>query len=667
MLFNLVEASIDDHKQALAAGHITSVELVVKYLLRIAKYDVREGFNAFTVMNPKVLEEAQASDERRASGLPVRQLEGIPYTLKDSYKYEGMTVTNGSPALEGLMSSDDSHMASRLRAAGAVLVGKTNMPPMAAGGMQRGLYARAESPYNKDYLTAAFSSGSSNGAGTSTAASFACFGLGSETVSSGRSPASNNALVAYTPSRGVLSCRGLWPLYVTCDVVVPYARSVKDMLEILPVLSEEDAQVAGDFWRDQPHVRIPPSRQINYHALAQAESLKGKRIGVPKMYIGEKDSDLEAKSTTVNPAVIALWQRARADLEALGAEIVTIDFPLVTNYENDSISKEANNVKGAPPWWNDFERGALIAKCWEDFLNANVDARISGLTDVDPNLVFPKPAGYVPDTFVEVKNLINYGRLADTAQQYQDIHVSELPGMKEALISLEAQRKRDFEDWLDKYGLDCVVFPANGDVGRSDLETNIESARDALQNGVKYSNGNRAIRHLGVPTVSVPMGTMADTNMPVNLTFAGKAYSDSELLQYAYAYEQKSRRRIPPPLTPALATDCVMKGSAPIGIQRPNLTASAMKMAQEQGKEKIRVSGTITPGQPTGSVEVYLDGNRAMGVQIDGNAWDVIANYEAHNSVRISCLLEPMKTPPVMVLVVARVENGPAIAQLLWL
>jgi Asp-tRNA(Asn)/Glu-tRNA(Gln) amidotransferase A subunit family amidase len=651
----------------LASELITSVELVVKYLLRIAEYDIRGGLNAFTVLNPKVLEEAQASDDRRAAGHPSRPLEGIPYTLKDSYKYKDMTVTNGSPALEGLMSSEDSHMASRLRAAGAVLIGKTNMPPMAAGGMQRGLYARAESPYNRDYLTAAFSSGSSNGAGTSTAASFACFGLGSETVSSGRSPASNNALVAYTPSKGVLSCRGLWPLYVTCDVVVPYTRSVKDMLEILPVLAEKDPETTGDFWRDQPHVKLPPPNSINYQDLALPDSLKGKRFGVPKIYIGEKDSHPEAKAPTINNTILSVWQKARTDLEKLGAQVIAVDFPLVTNYENDSVSKIANNLRGAPPWWNDYERGELVAKCWDDFLKANGDARLPSLKSVDPNLFFPKPAGYVPDLFAEAKNFINYGALADLAQQYQDIHVSEIPGIKEALVSLEAQRKSDFEDWLDELGLDCVVFPANGDVGRAELETNVDSARHALQNGVKYSNGNRAIRHLGVPTVSVPMGIMADTKMPVNLTLAGKAYSDAALLQYAYAYEQKSRRRIPPPLTPMLATDCVLETRASSSIKRPSLTASVKTMGEDLRNLKIWVSGTIFSGDDAAVVDVYLDGRRAKGVQINGNSWVVIADYEPHNSVRISCLLEPMEKPPVMVLVVARTENGPAAAQLLWL
>jgi Asp-tRNA(Asn)/Glu-tRNA(Gln) amidotransferase A subunit family amidase len=100
-----------------------------------------------------------------------------------------------------------------------------------------------------------------------------------------------------------------------------------------------------------------------------------------------------------------------------------------------------------------------------------------------------------------------------------------------------------------------IVFPANGDVGKADLEENLESAEHALRNGVKYSNGNRALRHLGVPTVSVTMGIMEGKGMPVNLTFAGKVGSDGDLLSWAYEFEQKSRRRVAPPLTPALLSD----------------------------------------------------------------------------------------------------------------
>ena len=455
--------------------------------------------------------------------------------------------------MQGLKSSEDAWVVKKLRDAGAVLIGKTNMPPMAAGGMQRGLYGRAESPYNLSYLTAAFASGSSNGAATSTTASFAAFGLGSETVSSGRSPASNNGLVCYTPSRGVLSCRGLWGLYGTCDVVVPYARSVEDMREILAVLNEEDPVTSGDFWREQPFVKLPKMERIKAgdHE-GERKSLKGRKIGVPKMYIGGDDP--KAKPVTTNPAVVELWERARADLEALGATVIETDFPLVTNYEDDSISGQPNNVVGVPSDWNLVERGLLIAKLWDDFLIANADAAHPSLAATDGSLLFPKPPGYVPDMFAEIKNAIPYSALPEIARKNQDISIWEIPGMKEALNALEAQRNRDFEDWLDEKGLDFVVFPANGDVGKADVDANIESARHALLNGVKYSNGNRAVRHLGVPTVSVCMGEMEKEggDMPINLTFAGKAYEDEKLLKWASAYENQSRNRVPPPLTPVL-------------------------------------------------------------------------------------------------------------------
>src|SRR5207302_5585977 len=105
---------------------------------------------------------------------------------------------------------------------------------------------------NANYLTAAFASGSSNGSGTATAASFAAFGLAEETWSSGRAPASNNALCAYTPSRGVISVRGNWPLVPTMDVVVPHARTMADLLAVLDVIVAEDPDTRGDLMRAQP-------------------------------------------------------------------------------------------------------------------------------------------------------------------------------------------------------------------------------------------------------------------------------------------------------------------------------------------------------------------------------------------------------------------------------
>ncbi|EMD93111.1 hypothetical protein COCC4DRAFT_65659 [Bipolaris maydis ATCC 48331] len=670
--FDIVEAAIVDHRDALLSGKTSSVDLVVAYLNRIARYDTCKGLGAFTVFNNNVLEEAAASDARRAQGLEPRPLEGIPYTIKDSYKVAGMTATAGSPALKGVMSSEDSAIAKKLRDAGAVLIGKTNMPPMAAGGMQRGMYGRAESPYNSKYLTGAFSSGSSNGAGTSVAASMGAFGMGSETVSSGRSPASNNALVCYTPSKGLLSCRGLWPLYVTCDVPTPYARSVSDMLEILNVIATPDQDTTGDFVREQKHVQIPQPPQLDYMTLRNSQAFRGKRVGVPKMYIGQKDSDPYAKPTYVSPEVIALWESAAKTLQDLGAEIVYTDFPLVTNYENDSVSGEANNVQGQPTNWNLVERGILIAQAWDAFLVQNNDAKIKCLADIkDPAMLFPKPPDYKPDTFLEVRNWIDYAGLPKLVQTTSSIH--KVQGLEQALKALEAQRKRDLEDWMETHRLDVLAFPAQGDVGLADVEFNLDSTTHSLRNGVKYSNGNRAIRHLGVPTVSVPMGVMAQKKMPVNITFAGQAYRDAKLFEFAYAFETATKGRVAPPLTPGLPTDIAAAAAAAAVRPGPVIAGVEVQVNDPSASRPISmlIHGTLHKAMPQTRVQIFVDGQQVSDLTTDDVDWLVTHSHVPERPPILGWHLKPLPPRDAMVLVVVTSKadgegSGKRDARLIW-
>ncbi|KAK0295819.1 hypothetical protein LTR54_007048 [Friedmanniomyces endolithicus] len=631
---SIVEASIADLQHALTTGALTSVELTTKYLQRIITYDTRGPcLNSIVVFNPDVFDEAAASDARRAAGQSLGILDGIPFvspptqqapivtlltlpqTLKDSMMTKGLTCASGSPAFATLTATRDSFVASQLRAAGAVLLGKTNTPPMMASGMHRGLYGRAESPYNLDYLTAAFSSGSSNGCATSTAASFAAFGLGSETVSSGRSPASNNGLVAYTPSRTVISTRGIWPLYPTCDVVVPHTRTVTDMLTILDVLTVPDASTEGDFWRQQTFVSIPkvahPRSYLDLLSGA-ADSLRGKRIAVPRMYIGGHDP--KAKPTVVSPAVIALWQRARADLEALGAEVVETDFPLVTNYEDDSVSGHTNNVVGFDADWNAIERGELVAYSWDDFLRANEDPKIKSLADIDGSQLFPaRPEGYPPDRWLETKNFLNYPlipHLASLRPASTPTLLALSSGLRTALPALESQRHRDLDLWLTSQNLDVVAFPSCGDVARSDVDTNVESAEYAMRNGVRYSHGNRAVRHLGVPTVTVTVGVLEGKGMPVGLTFAGRHGEDGELLRWAYAFERGRGRRVAPPVTPGLESDEVDLGRRMEGVMGPK--REGLEMVEVEGvrigETRVRISGRLRGPPSTGTATTSTGG-----------------------------------------------------------
>ncbi|AVF55393.1 amidase [Pseudomonas sp. TE6349] len=566
-MIEVTEVSIAELRSALEAGRTTAVELVKAYLTRMDAYDgagTDTALNAVVVRNPDALAEAEASDARRARGEVLGPLDGIPYTAKDSYLVKGLTAASGSPAFKHLIAQRDAFTIERLRGAGAICLGKTNMPPMANGGMQRGVYGRAESPYNAAYLTAPFASGSSNGAGTATAASFSAFGLAEETWSSGRGPASNNGLCAYTPSRGIISVRGNWPLTPTMDVVVPFARTMHDLLEILDVVVADDPDTRGDLWRLQPWVSIPKPSQVrptSYLDLAAGTAaLQGKRFGVPRMYINaDEHAGTSEKPGIGGPtgqriqtraSVMTLWQQARQALEKAGAQVVEVDFPLVSNCEGDR--------PGAPTVYNRgiVSKAFLHDELWElsgwafdDFLRANDDPNLNRLADVDGPRIFPHDPGTLPNREDDLAaGMDEYVNMAKRGLKTWD-QIETLP---DGLRGLEQTRKIDLEDWMQALGLDAVLFPTVADVGPADADVNPASADIAWSNGVWVANGNLAIRHLGVPTVTVPMGVMSDIGMPVGLTFAGRAYSDTALLSFAAAFEATGSRRMIPPRTPPL-------------------------------------------------------------------------------------------------------------------
>ena len=572
-MFEIAEVDIAGLRRALEDGRVTSIGLVEAYRRRIAAFD-RAGprLNSVIVDNPDALAEAAASDARRSRGELRGPLDGIPYTAKDSYLVSGLTAAAGSHAFANLVAHRDAFAIERLRGGGAILLGLTNMPPMANGGMQRGLYGRAESPYREDFLTSAFGSGSSNGSGTATAASFAAFGLGEETWSSGRAPATNNGLCAYTPSRGVISVRGNWPLVPTMDVVVPHTRTMADMFEVLDVIVADDPDTRGDLWRSQPWVKIPRAsskRPKSYRSLLSADrdaarkALAGKRFGVPKMYV---NADPEAGvgdglgigGSTGRPiqtrgSIIDLFGAAGADLSAAGAEVILVDFPAVSNYEHDRDGVPSIKTRGlVSPEFLDREIMDLSAWAWDDFLRANGDPQLPSLDRVEGNLIWVDPPGALPDRVQGFGESADINAYPDFIREHPIGSFLDIPHLEEGLRGLERTRKVDLEQWMHRRGLDAVVFPTVADVGPADMDVNPASADLGWRNGVWVANGNLVPRHLGIPTVTVPMGMMADIGMPVGLTFAGRAYDDVALLALAAAFEATGARRSPPPRTPPL-------------------------------------------------------------------------------------------------------------------
>ena len=294
--FDVVEKSIDELQTALERRQVTSRQLVELYLARIDAYDQKgPTLNTFIALNPRAIDDAVALDTERARGRVRGPLHGIPIVVKDNFDTADMPTTGGSIALATLQPAADAVQVERLRRAGAIIIGKTNLHELAAGivtvsslgGQTRNPYDPARNP-----------GGSSGGTGAAIAANFAAAGLGSDTCGSIRIPASHNNLVGLRPTKGVTDERGVMPLSHTQDVAGPLARSIEDlaiMLEGVGALSVEPLSNA---------------------------SVRGVRIGVLTSLFGNAAEDAEAA---------AIVRQAIDRMRNAGAVIVDADIPQLSD------------------------------------------------------------------------------------------------------------------------------------------------------------------------------------------------------------------------------------------------------------------------------------------------------------------------------------------------
>jgi amidase len=339
------------------------------------------------------------------------------------------------------------------------------------------------------------------------------------------------------------------------------------------------------------------------------------------MYIGQAPT--LRNPIIVRPSILALWEKAAADLRALGATVVPVDFTPMHEYEADRPGIRSVPERGLMPeeWWFSFRKGAprnvelfeLSPYAYEAFLRSCNDATLPSWKVVDASRVFPDPPGSVeakgkglPHGYEEVKAAIVAGTKPP----------SDLPKFKEALIGIENLRKVLFEDWMAANRFDLVVFPANADIGKADADVNEASYEAANRNGVYFSNMNHAMRHLGIPSVSVTMGLMSDTHMPVNLTFIGPAYADARLLSYAYAYEQATHNRRPPPRVAPLDDEVIEydpKSTLPPARRKestpPEVRIDPTAMAA-RSNTALSISGVARDASGIGLVRVYVNGHK---------------------------------------------------------
>ena len=305
--FEVTEASLTELQQAMTSGRVTAAQLVDAYLARIAAYDqAGPALNAMIRLNPRARAVAELLDAERRSGKVRGPLHGIPIVLKDNYDTRDMNTSGGSVALASHRPRTDADVVARLRDAGAVILGKTNLHELAAGITSiSSLGGQPRNPYDLGRCPG----GSSGGTGVAVAASFAAIGWGTDTCGSIRIPAAFASLVGLRPTQGLFSVNGIIPLSLTQDTPGPLARTVTDLAIGL------DAMVGPQPSNAAPLPASPPSPP-QFVAALRTDALRGARIGIFLPYFRAADPDV---ADTIRAAAFAM--------RALGADVVEVNMP----------------------------------------------------------------------------------------------------------------------------------------------------------------------------------------------------------------------------------------------------------------------------------------------------------------------------------------------------
>ncbi len=491
--FDVVEASIADVHAALRAGTVTCDALVRDYLARIDAYDKNgPAINAIIIVNPDALAVADSLDRVQAAGRPVGPLHCIPMIVKDNYDTKGLQTTGGSLAFKGYAPDRDASVVARLRAAGAIVLAKSNMAELAFSPYETVssiLPGYTRNPYELDRVTA----GSSGGTAAAVAASEGTAGLGTDTGNSIRGPSAHQALVGIRPTLGLTSRAGVVPLFLGADVTGPMARTVADAAAVLQVIAGPDP--------NDPATLASRGHVPDYAAYLQRDGLRGARIGVLR----------QAYDTpTLDPEIRALFERALEDLRRQGATIV--DPVAVPGLQAIRRIQTAG--------CNTFKR---------DF-----DAYLASLTPAPPvkdlaALIATRK--YHPSIEVRLKD----------AEAVTDTSLNA-PGCR-SQAEMRGRLRTAVTQLLDSMHLDAMVYPTWSNPPRliGDLNT---PAGDNNQFFSPYT---------GFPAITVPMGYTHGGILPAGLQFFGRKWDEKTLIKLAYAYEQHTRWRHAPPTTPPLA------------------------------------------------------------------------------------------------------------------
>lgn len=483
--FDLLDADIRSVHAAFTDNSLTAEALISCYISRIEKLDKATGINAITVINPKAQEEARFLDEEFKVTSNLRPLHGIPVIVKDNIITKGLETTAGSIALKGYVPKEDATIIKKLKEAGAIILAKSNMAEWGINANVSISSTAGETlnPYNLSYTTA----GSSGGTAAAIASNFGIIGLGTDTGTSIRGPASHNALVGVRPSMGLTSRSGIVPLSLRNDMPGPMTRSMEDAARVLEIINGFDKE---DQLTEYGINMVPDS----YVERMNKKDLKGVRIGV-----------FRKLSVYASPEVNNLFEKAISDLQKLGAEIVD-------PFEVAGFDSLRHN-QWCPTFQDDLNQ----------FLSGlKDDVPIKNLNEI---IESGKYSQYIEG------DLINYQRNRNL--KGETVCTDVFTDTK------RVQFRHAIETAMSVNRVNAIIYPS----------WNRRPIKSGTVQAITGDNNHIIAPHTGQPAVTVPMGYLPE-NLPAGLQFLGKMFEDHRLFSIVQVYEQKTKHRMPPIITP---------------------------------------------------------------------------------------------------------------------
>lgn len=298
--------------------------------------------------------------------------------------------------------------------------------------------------------------------------------------------------------------------------------------------------------------------------------------------------------------------------------------------------------------------------------------KYSNLSFIDPEKIHPHIAPLDdPKAVSEAQNIVQCSDMIEPVRT-RSKPLDTLPGCERAVKALEGLRKALYDDWMNLQGLDLLAFPTNGDVSFANADEDLDSMHHAVQDGVKYANGGWALKHLDVPCITVPMGEMEEKGMPVGITLATKGWADQDLLRFAFAYENASKRRTIPRRAPAHHTDKVPLVYRPLTTVRPVLLLDhiSSETIKDNGTEirSVSINGRVASADPcvqVSSLTVFVDGQPSDGLLVKAGIWSFerqLARPKMHDKYPT---LEKVPKDNFMPTFVAKTTNGRCAAEIL--